>query len=133
MLAEDDDGAVLFGLVEQFGCVQCALAGAAASVAVDLDFHAVITPARRREAVDAVNEHVVAHGHLAGWYCQVQRGEAPEEKSAVADLHLRPGELLAQALVDPVPERVPSASPCREFRTRAARSASWALIAFMSR
>ena len=55
------------------------------------------------EAVDAVNEHVVAHGHLAGWYRQVQRGEAPE-KSAVADLHLHPGELLAQALVDPVPE-----------------------------
>jgi hypothetical protein len=48
LLIEDDDGAVLFRLVEEFGCVQRALAGAAATVAVHLDSHAVITPTRRR-------------------------------------------------------------------------------------
>lgn len=48
LLIEDDDGAVILGLVEQFGRGQCALAGAAAAVAVHLNSHAVITPTRRR-------------------------------------------------------------------------------------
>ena len=51
----------------------------------------------------AVDEHVVAHGYLVGTYGQAEPGEASEQ-SAVGDLHLHPGELLAQALVDPVPE-----------------------------
>ena len=53
--------------------------------------------------MDAVDEHVVAHGYLVGSHGQVERGEA-SEKSAEGDLHLDPGELLAQALVDPVTE-----------------------------
>ncbi len=48
LLIEDDDGAVILGLVEQFGRGKCALAGAAAPVAVNLDSHALITPTRRR-------------------------------------------------------------------------------------
>lgn len=44
LLIEDDDGAVLLRLVKQFGCVQGALAGAAAAVAVHPDSHAVIHP-----------------------------------------------------------------------------------------
>jgi hypothetical protein len=103
LFIEDDDGAVIVGLVEQFGRGQCALAGAAAPVAVHLDSHGVIPLPGDGEAVDAVDEHVVAHGYLIGSHGQAEPGEA-SEKSAVGDLHLHPCELLAQALMDPVPE-----------------------------
>ncbi len=42
-------------------------------------------------------------GTSPGRTARRSRGEAPE-KSTEGDLHLHPGELLAQALVDPVPE-----------------------------
>jgi hypothetical protein len=107
LLIEHDDGAVIVGLVEQLRRGQRALASAAAPLAVHLDSHAV-TPCRRLlpgdgEVVDAVDEHVVPHGYLVGSHGQAKPGEA-SEKSAVGDLHLHPGQLLAQALVDPVPE-----------------------------
>jgi hypothetical protein len=104
LLVDHDDSAVIVGLVEQLRRGQRALTGAAAPVAIHLDSHALIALPGDGEAVDAVDEHVVAHWYLVGSHGQAEPGEA-SEKSAVADLHLDSGELLAQALMDPVPER----------------------------
>jgi hypothetical protein len=41
LLIENHDGPILLRLVEQFGCVERALASTAAAIAVDVDSHAV--------------------------------------------------------------------------------------------